>query len=183
MSLYECFVEVPDPRKESGLRLPLPALLCMITMCYMSGYSGYRSTATFMKGNEDEFMEMFNLKHPPIRRTQLRTVLQVLDFKAINKAFFKWMNNFVTIEEGEWLSGDGKALASTVKDAHGSAQDFEMMVRLFNQKLQVVTGMTTTRSKKGEMKAMQNLLKNLELKGVTITMDALHCQKKQWESS
>jgi len=179
MSLYECFQQVKDHREASGLRNPLPALLCMIVMSYLSGHSGYRATARFMKGNRGEFMEMFELKHPPIGHTQLRTIMQELDFQSINQAFFKWINNFVSIKKGEWLSGDGKSLASTVKDAHGKAQDFELMVRLFSQKLEIVTHSSTTKNKTGELKAMQNLLQGLESKGVIITLDALHCQKKQ----
>ena len=178
MSLFECFEQVIDPRKSSGLRNPLPALLCMVTMGYLSGYSGYRGIGTFMKGNKEAFQEMFDLKHPPIGKTQLRTVLQKLDFTSINKAFFRWMNTFVAIEQGEWLSGDGKALASTITDAHGNAQEYELMVRLFSQKLGIVTHITTTKSKATELKAMQKLLTTLELKGVIITLDALHCQKK-----
>jgi predicted transposase YbfD/YdcC len=181
MSLQECFEQVIDPRKASGLRTPLPELLCMITMGYMSGLTGYRGIGTFMKENREELMDLFNLKHPPIGKTQLRTILQKLDFTGISQAFFKWMATFVNIEEGEWLSGDGKALGSTVTDAHGNAQEYELMVRLFSQKLGIVTHSTTTKSKSTELKAMQGLLKNLELKGVIITLDALHCQKKTVE--
>jgi len=179
MSLYECFEQLEDPRAASGLRNPLPALLCMVTMSYLSGFSGYRATADFMEGNKAVFMEMFNLKHPPLGRTQLRTVMQSLDFKSINKIFLQWMKNFVSIEAGEWLSGDGKALGSTVKDAHGNKQVYELMVRLFSQKLGIVTHLATTKSKASELKAMQDLLQTLEVKGVIITLDALHCQKKQ----
>ena len=179
MSLYECFEQLEDPRKSSGLRTPLAALLCMITMSYLSGFTGYRPVGTFMKSNQESFKKMFNLKHPPIGKTQLRTVMQTLDFKSINKMFYQWMKNFVTIEPGEWLSGDGKALGSTLKDAHGNAQEYELMVRLFSQKLGIVTHAATTKSKSTELKAMQALLKELKLKGVIITLDALHCQKKQ----
>lgn len=179
MSLSECFEQLEDPRKSSGLRNPLPALLCMVTMSYLSGYTGYRATATFMKGNQEIFKKMFNLKHPPLGHTQLRTVFQRLDFSAINKVFHQWVNSFVSIEKGEWLSGDGKALSSTIKDAHGNAQEYELMVRLFSQKLKIVTHSATTKSKATELKAMQALLKTLKLKGVIITLDALHCQKKQ----
>ena len=182
MSLYECFQQLEDPRQKSGLRMPLPALLCMLVMSYLSGHSGYRATATFMKGNRSELMEMFNLKHPPIGHTQLRTILQRLDFRAINRAFFNWMNRFVSIGENEWLSGDGKALASTIVDPQGPAQNFELMVRLFGQKLEVVTHAATTTNKDGEAKAMQELLKTLKCKGAIITLDALYCQKKQLTS-
>ena len=179
MSLYECFEQVEDKRKASGLRTPLPALLCMITMSYLSGVSGYRGTATFMEGHKEHFMSLFNLKHPPVGKTQLRTVMQKLDFESINKAFHKWMQNYVSIEPGEWLSGDGKALGSTLVDAHGNAQTYELMVRLFSQKLGIITHSATTKSKDSELKAMQELLSTLQQKGVIITLDALHCQKKQ----
>lgn len=179
MSLQECYNQVLDPRKSSGLRTPLTELLCMITMGYLSGHTGYRGIGTFMRVNKEELMELFNLKHPPIGKTQLRTVLQQLDFTSINRAFYQWMTSFVNIEQGEWLSGDGKALGSTVKDAHGNAQEYELMVRLFSQKLGIVTHSATTKSKATELKAMQKLLETLELKGVIITLDALHCQKKR----
>jgi len=179
MSLYECFEQLEDPRDASGLRNPLPALLCMITMSYLSGFTGYRATANFMKGNKAAFMKMFSLKHPPLGKTQLRTVLQSLDFKSINSVFHQWMKDFVSVEQGEWLSGDGKALGSTIKDAHGNTQEYELMVRLFSQKLGIVTHLATTKSKASELKAMQALLQTLEIKGVIITLDALHCQKKQ----
>lgn len=179
MSLYECFEQIEDHRSTSGRRNPLPALLCMIVMSYLSGFTGYRATAKFMKGNCDAFMDMFGLKHPPLGHTQLRTIMQGLDFNVINQIFHQWMNQFVSVDIGKWLSGDGKALASTVEDAHGNAQDFELMVRLFSQHLGIVTHIETTKNKTGEQKAMQGLLENLELKGVIITLDALHCQKKQ----
>ena len=179
MSLQECYEQIIDPRKSSGLRTPLPELLCMITMGYLSGHSGYRGIGTFMSENKSELMDLFSLKHPPIGKTQLRTVLQRLDFTPINRAFYQWITSFVTIEQGEWLSGDGKALGSTVKDAHGNAQEYELMVRLFSQKLGIVTHSATTKSKATELKAMQTLLQTLEIKGAIITLDALHCQKKQ----
>ena len=98
MSLEEIFNQVIDPRKSSGLRTPLPELLCMITMGYLSGHAGYRGLGTFMKENKEEFIELFSLKHPPIGKTQLRTVLQKLDFTSINQAFFSWMTSLIYFE-------------------------------------------------------------------------------------
>jgi len=43
--------------------------------------------------------------------------MQTLDFKEINKTFYQWMSSFVSMQPGEWLSGDGKALGSTIQDA------------------------------------------------------------------
>jgi len=179
MSLYELYKEVEDPRKASGLRFPLPAFLTMMTMAYMSGYSGYRSSASFMEGNKDQFCEMFDLKHGVPGFVQVRTIINSLDFQVINKVFFKWINQFVPIEQGEWISGDGKGLNSTLSNVHTSKQDYQLMVRLFSQKLGIVLQTESKRSKTREVKAFQSLLEQLQLKGVIITLDALHCQKKQ----
>ena len=59
MSLYKCFEQVADPRELSGLRMPLPALLCMITMSYLSSNSGYLATGAFMKGNADRKIDTY----------------------------------------------------------------------------------------------------------------------------
>jgi hypothetical protein len=178
MSLEECFKQVEDPRKASGLRFPLPALLSMMVMSYMSGNTGYRASAKFMEGNREEFTQMYGLKHGTPGHTQINTIHKLLDFEQINQAFFKWINSFVAIEAGEWLHGDGKSLKSTVKDSHSSEQDFELMVRLFAQKLGIVIQSGRTRNKSGEGPALQQLLQQLEHKGVIVTLDALHCQKK-----
>lgn len=179
MSLVELFDQVVDPRKASGLRFPLPAFLTMMTMSYMSGYTGYRAPANFMKGNESELVSMFKLKHGVPGFVQIRTIINRLDFEQINEVFFKWMTSFVSIEPGEWISADGKGLNSTVSDAQTSKQDFEIMVRLFSQKLGIVLQTQSKRFKAREHIAFQSLLEQLQLKGVIITLDAIHCQKKQ----
>ena len=61
------------------------------------------------------------------------------------------------------------------------------MVSLFVQKLEVVIGVgryenacpDTSMGKSGEGASLQELLTILNRKGVIITLDALHCQKKQ----
>ena len=179
MSLADCFLQLTDPRRASGLRHPLVPFLCMVTMGYLSGYSGYREIGTFMEANKEEFVKMFELKHGVPKFVQIRTIIRKLDFRLINKVFLHWISQFVSIDGGEWISGDGKGLNSTLQDAHSSSQDFELMVRLFSHKLGLVLYTGSARSKKGEILALRELLKQLELKGVIITLDAVHCQKKQ----
>jgi len=178
MSLQECFEELEDTRDPSGLRHPLVPFLCMLTMSQMSGYHGFRATAEFMKGNQAELVELFQLKHGTPGSTQTGTIIKQLDFKAINQVFFNWINRFVKIERGEWVAGDGKSLKSTVVHPHDSHQDFSMMVRLFAVKLGIVVQTDRTRNKKGEKPTLKKMLETLKLRGVTITLDALYCEKK-----
>ena len=179
MSLYEVFSEVEDVRKASGLRHPLQSFLSMVTLGIMSGYNGLQELAAFFKSNEEEFIAMFGLKHGVAKYTQIWTILATLDYESLYAAFEKWALQYIPIEEGNWVSADGKGLNSTITDAHSSKQNYVAMVSLFLQNLGVVIGAKRYENgKEGEGQNLRQLLTILQDKGVVITLDALHCQKK-----
>lgn len=180
LSLYEALGEVKDNRQASGLRHPLQSFLTMVTLGIMSGFHAYQELATFFSSNKEEFVELFGLKHGVPGYTQIRTILRELNYDDLYKAFESWSKQQISMEEGDWLSGDGKALKSTVTNSHNSAQNYVAMVSLFVQKTGTVIGVNRYENgKKGEGPALRELLEEFEGKGVVITLDALHCQKKQ----
>ncbi len=180
MSLYEAFGEVEDNRKRSGLRHELQPFLTMITLGIMSGYNGYQELAVFLKSNEEKFISLFGLKHGVPKYTQIRTILSTLNYDSLYINFENWTKGYVEIEQGDWVSGDGKGLNSTVTNCHNSKQNYVAMVSLFLQKLGVVLSVNKYETgKSGEGAALRTLLESIENVGVVITLDALHCQKKQ----
>ena len=180
ISLYEAFGEVKDTRDSSGLRHLLQPFLAMTTSSIMSGWYGYRELATFFDGNRNEFEVMFNLKHGVPKYTQTRTILQGIDYPSLYTAFHKWATQYIPLELEEWISGDGKGLNSTVTDCHNAKQNYVAMVSLFAQKTGTAFAVSRYENgKKGEGAALRELVEKLEIQGVTITLDALHCQKKQ----
>ncbi|MEZ4887899.1 MAG: ISAs1 family transposase [Chitinophagales bacterium] len=179
-SLYEAFAEVKDTRNSSGLRHPLQPFLTMVTLGIMSGRNAYQELAKFFKGNQKELVELFNLKHGVPGYTQTRTILRDIDYDSLCKAFTGWALQFIPLEEGDWVSGDGKGLNSTVTNCHNSKQNFISMVSFFAQKTGTVLAVKRYENgKAAEMTMLQDLLSQLKGKGVIITLDALHCQKKQ----
>jgi len=83
-------------------------------------------------------------------------------------------------QEGDWLSGDGKALCSTVSDSHGENQNFQAVVSLFAHQSGLVkaVGQYENKSKEsGEQGILRGLLCQLDKMGATLCLDALHCQK------
>lgn len=179
MSLYEVFGQVEDTRQPSGLRHPLQSFLTMATLSIMSGYNSMQSMATFFDSNKEVFVQLFSLKHGVPGYTQIRTILQTLNYESLCSLFSEWAFEHVPLEKGDWVSGDGKALASTLTDSQSSKQNYIAMVSLFVQKLGVVLGTNRYENgKSGEGASLQELLYILEGKGVIITLDALHCQKK-----
>ena len=184
MTLYECFENVNDVRNRSGLRHPLPSFLMMVTFSIMSGYTSMQSIATFLQGNKEQFMLEFNLKHGVPGYTQIRTILMELDYASLCNSFQNWASSYVDITKDDWLSIDGKTLRSTVTNYDNEKQNYVAMVSLFLSDLGVVIGTQRYENKKqGEnaaaMQLLSNLLSVLQGKGVILTLDALHCQKKQ----
>lgn len=180
ISLYEAFGQVVDTRSTSGLRHLLQPFLTMTTLGIMSGCYGYQELATFFDANKKEFIERFNLKHGVPKYTQIRTILRGLDYDSLYKAFHTWAIQYIPLESEEWLSGDGKAMNSTVTDCHGSQQTYVAMVSLFAQQTgTVVSVQKYDNGKEGEGPNLRKLIETLELQGFIITLDALHCQKKR----
>lgn len=178
MELKELFESIPDYRRGAGKRFPLKAILWMLFLGICCGYTGYRSIAKFMESNEVFFSSEFNLKHGVPSYVTIREILQGLEKTKIKESFNQWSSQ-ASLSKYEWLSGDGQALRSTVISAHDSAQNFIALVSLFCQKTGLVYRMEEFRSKKkDEASIIRLMLADLKDKGIILTLDALHCQKK-----
>lgn len=178
--LSEFFEEVKDPRRGQGLRITLPQIFCIITISNLCGHFGGRGVARFAKANKQIFIKELNLKHGIPSHVIFTDVLNRVDSKYLIKAFNKWASDYVPIEKGDLVSGDGKALMSTVSNRNKSSQKFEAVVSIFSQKSGLIRAIATyENSKKSEISVITFLMENLKELGMTFHLDALHAQKKQ----
>lgn len=178
-SLEYYLEQVPDHRRAQGLMHKKVPLLMMIIIANMSGCYGYREMAEYMKNNIKAFSKLYELKHGVIKHVALRTFIMKLDFNAFLKAFREWGNQFIKLEDSDIVSIDGKGLNSTVENSHDASQNYKSMVSLFCERTGLVKDVEMIELKKNhEIGAAQLLIGRLESKGIIITADALHCQKK-----
>ena len=164
---------------------PLWLMVLMTLLGVMSGYSSLRGLADFMKRHQPEVAEYFGLPKAKLPSySTLREMSQSVDALAVAAVFQAWASASAAVEEGEAVAMDGKALASTVQDCYGAKQDFVMVVSACVQSWSGVIGQTSFQNgKTSEIGAVQELLKQLDLKGVWVALDALHCQKKRLNKS
>lgn len=148
MSLLECLSTIKDPRRKEGLRIKLDQLLSIVILGYLCGYTGYRKVSSFGQSYSDLFTEELGLKHGVPSHVTFRSVLMNISEKELINAFNLWTEKFVPLESGEWLSGDGKSLKSTLKNYQNSSQDFQSVVSLFCQRSGLVSKIATFRNKK-----------------------------------
>ena len=180
MTLLEIFSTIPDFRRAQGLRTDLPQLLSICVLAYLSGHTGYRDIFRFGNAHKKILIDALALRHGIPSHVTFREILQSLDQSSLIAAFHKWSSDLPVVE-GEWLSGDGKALRSTVSDSQGINQNFEAVVTLFAQKSGLAKRIGTYHNKSkelGEQEVLRNLLTDLKNMGLVICADALHTQKK-----
>lgn len=179
---------LPDFRRSQGLRYPLKAVLSMIIMSIITGGSGYREFARFMRSNAAALTTAFDLKHGVPSHVTIRTILNGIDLSTINEQFRQWTTqNYPTLNtslEAVFISFDGKALRSTVENPNTSLQDFVFTVSAFAHH----SGLTLAfeqfqNGKESEPKIVQQMIQTLGLKDVIFRMDAIHCKKKHYKSS
>lgn len=173
---------IPDHRRRQGTRHPFHSFITMIILANMNGYHGLQEMTRFISYNSKYFIDTFKLPHGVPGFTILRTFCSQVSFEEINKAFYQWASQFV--EEKDWFSIDGKSLNSAISDPCTSDQNFKSIVSMFCQRNGIVLASKSYDKKKGsEIYCVQDLIAQLEQKGMVLTLDALHCQKKRSKPS
>lgn len=176
-SLSYFIQQIPDHRRAQGIRHPFHPMIAMIILANLNGYFGLREMDRFIRCNAAFFTQTFNFKHGVPGKTILRTFCLEIKFEAVNEAFCKWASQF--IREHNWFSIDGKGMKSTATEPFSAQQNFMSIVSLFCHKTGIVIQSTGYENKlKSEIHSVQELIAGLEQKGMILTLDAIHCQKK-----
>jgi len=180
VSLLACLREVPDFRRPQGRRYPLAETLCMMVMSIMSGCCAYREIGRFMRHNQAELIYCLGLSRQQVpSHVTIRQVLLRLDFNALACAFRRWAGG----QGLRQLSIDGKSLRSTVSEHDNQQQNFVALVSAFCQQTGLIEEVERFENgRQSEISSVRKLLSRLQQRGLLLTLDALHCQKKQLRS-
>lgn len=179
-SLIEQLKQVEDFRTTDGRRHPLGLVLLFVIMATMNGNVGNRACGDFVKRHRAVLIEKFGIqKHGVPSYSTIRRVMAGVDFEKFIEKFNNWAKRYVALERSEWCGMDGKSIKGTVKNYDSSRQNFVSIVSMFAGKRGLVVGMKKFESKQeSEIKIVQDLITGLDLTGIVLTFDSLHCQKK-----
>lgn len=171
-AVVEPLKTIPDGRRGRAVQPPLWVMLLMTLLGVMSGYSSLRGLADLMQRRQQEVADDFGLNQAKLPcYSTLREMTQSVDGTAVAAVFQAWAKTTTPVEAGQAVAMDGKALGRTV-------QDFVMVVSACVQSWAGVIGpLSFHNGKSSEIGAVRALLQQLDLKGVWVTLDALHCQK------
>lgn len=183
-SLLALLMKVKDKRNASGKRHQLVHILLIIIMGTMSGYEGFRGLDAFAMRYRDDLIGLLQIsrKETPSMAT-LRRVMISVDFNQLSFAMYKWIRGRIKIRNKEWIASDGKGIKGTVKDYNSKYQNFVSLVSLYCSRAGVVLCSAAFSNKQeSEIAVLRQLLQSLDIQGAVLTADAMHCQKKRWQS-
>ncbi|UVK42415.1 ISAs1 family transposase [Mesorhizobium sp. AR07] len=168
--------EVQDPR-DVNARHDLAELLFLALAATLCGAKSCVDIADFVEGQEEELKEIVVLEHGCPSHDTFSRVFRLLDADELARSFAGFM---AALRQTLGLSPprgvvavDGKALRRGY--AKGRAFMPPLVVSVWDAETRL--SIAAARAPEGdEVKATLDLLKSLDLKGCTVTADALHCR-------
>jgi len=180
MSLLDELKTVRDRR--TSPRYPQWIVLMLVIMGTMSGRYGYRPLSRFVHRHQAALIEAMELPYERLPSlTTLRNVLIHLDYQELAEAFNRWAVETSlepSSELPQQLATDGKAIKASLSDYSESYQNFASLVSMFNVNNGQVVALAPMHNKKdSEITVVRELLEQLQLTGVCVSLDALHTKK------
>ena len=90
-----------------------------------------------------------------------------VDALQVAEIFLAWAKQELPVQIGQVISLGGKALASTLKDCHGTQQDFVTLVSACVQQCDWVIGQVSFHNgESSEITSVRQLLQQLDVQGM-----------------
>jgi predicted transposase YbfD/YdcC len=172
--LLEALERVPDPRKRRGVRHKLTDVLAVALSATLAGARSFVAIAEWAADAAPEGLAQLGVTGAPPSESTIRRCLQRLapdDFDALIGGWM-WLRTSV-IDGRRVIAFDGK----TLRGARDSAGNLVHLLAGLCQRTGAVLAQTAVGAKTNEIPCLRTLLDTLDLVGVVVTADALHCQR------
>lgn len=174
-SVMEYLAEVSDPRIDRTRAHPLVNILVIALLAVLCGADSFVSIERFGRAKKEFLATFLDLESGIPSHDTFGRVFASLDSNELQEVFRAWVASLVEVSKGEVVAIDGKTLRRSFRDAGNKA--FVHMVSAWATQNRVVLGQLKTDDKSNEITAIPKLLDLLQLKGATVTIDAMGCQK------
>jgi predicted transposase YbfD/YdcC len=168
------FRDVPDPRAANAWH-PLSEVLTIAILAVFCGSRGWADVEFWAQNHRPWLATFLRLPHGIPTHDTFDRVFASLDPVAFEKCFMSWSSTLVALGK-KLIAVDGKTLRQSFE--HGWSRTPIHMVSAFVSDNLLVLGQLKVDDKENEIVAIPKLLELLDLKGATVTIDAMGCQKQ-----
>ena len=175
-AIWAHFENLKDPRVERTRRHKLQDIVVISVMAVIGFADGWSDIVQFAKDREDWLRKVLELPGGIPCDDTFRRVMSALDPDAFQACFLAWVRALVAATDGNLVAIDGKTVRRSFAKEEGKSALH--VVSAWSAQNQLVLGQIATDAKSNEITAIPELLVVLDLRGATVTIDAMGCQKK-----
>ena len=170
------FASLPDPRVDRTKHHELMDILIIALCAAIAGADGWVQVEEFGLAKLEFFRSFLKLPNGIPSHNTFGRVFEMLDSQALERCLLNWSAALSEDLAGEVVALDGKTLRRSLDRRAG--QNPLHLVSAWAAESGLVLGQLATDTKSNEITAIPQLVQMLDLKGATVTIDALGCQKE-----
>lgn len=179
MGVVELFSEVPDPRWHNT-RHELGEVLFIALAAVLCGAENCSDMADFARSREGLLREVLKLEHGPPSHDTFSRVFRLVDPKGFASVFYRFAEGFSAQAKLEAVVAfDGKSLKRCYE--RGKSYMPPLMVSAWGAHTRMTLASKLAENG-NEVAAVLEMLNLFDLKGATVTADALHCHRAMAEA-
>jgi predicted transposase YbfD/YdcC len=171
-----CFSELHDPRVQGRCDHLLIDILAITLLAVMCGAEDWPDIEQFGKCRHEWLKSFLQLPGGIPSHDTFRRVFGLLDRKQFAVCLFQWTQALHEATGGKVLAIDGKTARRSFARHKGRAALH--LVTAWASESGLTLGQVACEEKSNEITAIPELLKLLDLRGQTVTIDAMGCQKE-----
>ncbi len=170
----ECFGSLEDTRYKNK-QYTLLEVIAIVVCGTLAGMKDFTEIEMFATEHESWFKEHFGIALIPSHDTISR-VMSILNPKQFADCFLTWIKEVKGLLAENVVAIDGKTLCGSHQRSNGKKALH--IVNAYSCANGLTLGQIKVANKSNEITAIPELLKALSIKGATITIDAMGCQRE-----
>jgi predicted transposase YbfD/YdcC len=172
----EAFENLSDPRRGKAKRHYFGEVLFIALAAMVCGMEGFEDFERFAKLKETWLRRVLKLPHGPPSDDTFRRIFTALDPKAFVECFIVHVRSIRPDLAGGLIAIDGKTLRHSFD--HGDPDSSLHLISAWADGCGLTLGQLLVDGKTNEITAIPKLLRQLDVRGATVSLDAMGCQKK-----
>jgi predicted transposase YbfD/YdcC len=177
----QALAALPDPRRKQGQRYPLESVVIVALMATVCGCDDGEAMQWWGEAHQEWLSEFLAFPHGVPTQDVFLAVFASLDPAAFSRVFISWAKILITRLDLKrpHIAVDGKtSRRSYGRDEKGDKRVALHTVSAWMSDAGLVIGQQKTADKSNEITAIPELLDLLDIRGATVTIDAMGCQTK-----
>jgi predicted transposase YbfD/YdcC len=173
-SLIVSFQDVPDPRVKGRCDHKLIDIIVIAVCAVIAGAETWVDVESFGKAKEAWLRTFLELPAGIPSHDTFGRVFAALDAEAFQRSFMRWVEGVFRVSKGQIIAIDGK----TLRRSHDRTMGKEAihMVNAWATQNGIALGQWKTDTQSNEITAIPPLLRQLNVAGCIVTLDAMGAQ-------